>query len=175
MQRRSWYTALLFVSLLVLGAPAVQAQTATNGVIRGIIFQDLNADGICGGGDPAMASVQIDFTPDGGPTLSMPSTSDGTYGLASIELGTWYVTARPPNGWVTTSQPTIQVILTSERNTAENVNFCLAQSGSGGDGSTTLPESGAPAPPLLLVTVALGIVALLGGMGLVLWDWRTSG
>lgn len=175
MRKTICFTALLVLLSLAVGATAVQAQTAVKGAIRGTIFQDANADGICGAGDPTMGGVRIDFTPEGGQTISLLTASDGTYGLASIMLGSWQVTAWPPAGWVVTSQQPVSVVLTAELSTAENVNFCLApQTPSGGDGSSTLPESGALAPPTLLVAAILSIALMLGGMGLIVYARRMS-
>jgi hypothetical protein len=173
MRKTIGVTALLALLLLAAGAASVQAQTAVKGAIRGAVYQDANADGICGAGDPAMAGVRIDFTPQGGQTVSLVTFSDGTYGLASINLGAWQVTARPPEGWVTTSLQTIAVGLTPEQNTADNVNFCLAQSSTpGGDKPNTLPDSGAFAPPALLVAAALSILLMLAGVGLMIFARR---
>jgi hypothetical protein len=176
MRRIIGFSALLALLVLAAGATSVQAQTAVKGAIRGTVYQDANVDGICGAGDPTMADVRIDFTTEGGQPISLATFSDGTYGLASIALGAWQVTARPAEGWVTTSQQTIAVVLSSEQNTAGNVNFCLApQSTSGGDGSSTLPESGVFVPPLLLVATAISIVLMLAGMVLIVFVRRASG
>ena len=176
MRKTSWFTLLLALLLLAVGATSVQAQTAVKGAIRGTVYQDANADGVCGAGDSTLAGVRIDFTPEGGQTMSLLTTSDGSYGLASITLGTWRVTVWPSTGWVTTSQQTLVVVLASEQNTAENVNFCLAQqSTSGGGGSSTLPESGVFAPPIILVAAAVSIVLMLAGMALIVFARRTAG
>jgi hypothetical protein len=170
-----WLTVLLVILLLALGVTAVQAQTTVKGAIRGTIYQDTNADGVCGDGDPTLASIPIDFAPDGGQTISLISGADGTYGLASVTLGTWRVTAKPAEGSVTTSQATITVVLSTEQPVAENVNFCLAQSTSGSTPPTTLPESGASAPPMLLIAAVLGVALLLAGTGLIVRDQRAAG
>ena len=176
MRKTSWFTLLLALLLLVVGVPSVRAQTAVKGAIRGTVYQDANADGVCGAGDPTLAGVRIDFTPEGGQTMSLLTTSDGSYGLASIILGAWQVTVWPSTGWVTTSQQTLAVVLTSEQNTAENVNFCLAQqSTSGGDGSSTLPESGVFAPPKFLAAAAASIVLMLAGIALIVFARRAAG
>jgi hypothetical protein len=170
-----WLTVLLVILLLALGVTAVQAQTTVKGAIRGTIYQDTNADGVCGDGDPTLASIPIDFAPDGGQTISLISGADGTYGLASVTLGTWRVTAKPAEGRVTTSQATITVVLSTEQSVAENVNFCLAQSTSGSTPPTTLPESGASAPPILLITAVMGVALLVAGTGLIVRDQRAAG
>ena len=127
MRKRIWLAVLLVLLLLVIGATAVQAQT--NGTIRGTLYQDANSDGICGAGDPTISGVPVEFTPDGGQTITLVSGADGTYGLAAVTLGTWRVTAKPLQGWVTTSLTPIVVVLSAEQPTSENVNFCLAQGG----------------------------------------------
>ncbi|UCG24432.1 MAG: hypothetical protein JSW55_00030 [Chloroflexota bacterium] len=175
MRKRMWLTVLLVVLLLVIGVSAVQAQTTVKGAIRGTVYNDTNADGVCGDGDPTLASIPIDFTPDGGQTISLITGADGTYGLASVTLATWRVTVKPPAGWVATSQSTITVVLSTEQPVAENVNFCLAQTTTGTTPPTTLPESGASAPPILLITAVLGVALLLAGTGLIVRDLRATG
>ncbi len=175
MNKRTWLPILLVVLLLVIGVTAVQAQTS-NGAIRGTIYQDANADGVCGAGDPIIAGVPVDFAPDGGQTITLNSGVDGTYGLVSVTLATWRVTAKPPAGYATTSESTIVVVLNTENPVAENVNFCLAQSTTTATPPpTTLPDSGAAAPPILLIAAALGAVLLFAGIGLIARDRRAAG
>jgi len=173
MRKRIWLTVLLVLLLLTIGATVVQAQT--NGAIRGTLYQDADSDGICGAGDPTISGVPVDFTPDGGQTITLVSGSDGTYGLASVTLGTWRVSARPLEGWVTTSLTPIVVVLSTGQPTSENVNFCLAQGGPTQPlPPATLPESGAVLPPALLAAAVLGGVLLLDGMGLIARDRRAN-
>jgi SdrD B-like domain len=173
MRKTSWLIALLLLLFLSAGATTVQAQTAAKGAIRGTVYQDANADGVCGAGDPVMAGVQINFASVGAQPVSLVTFSDGTYGLASINLGTWQVTAQPPQGWVTTSLQTVSVTITSENNSANNVNFCLAQQNtSGGDGSNTLPESGVSVPPVLLVATVTTIAMMLVGIVMIAFARR---
>lgn len=179
MRKRLWLTVLLVLLLLAIGATAVQAQ-ATNGAIRGTLYQDTDVDGICGAGDPTISGVPIDFAPDGGQTITLTSGADGTYGLASVTLGTWRVAARPLEGWVTTSLTPIVVVLSTGQPVSENVNFCLAQGTTGSPTptpppATTLPESGATVPPSLLAAAVLGAVLLFAGMGLIVRDRRAAG
>lgn len=179
MRKRIWLTVLLVLLLLTIGATVVQAQ-ATNGAIRGTLYQDANADGICGAGDPTISGVPVEFAPDGGQTITLVSGADGTYGLASVTLGTWRVAAKPLEGWVTTSLTPIVVVLSTAQPTSENVNFCLAQGTTSNPTPTpvppptTLPESGAVLPPALLAVAVLGGVLLLAGMGLIVRDRRAN-
>ena len=174
MRKRIWLTVMLVVLLLAIGVTAVQAQEV-KGAIRGTVYNDTNADGVCGDGDPTLASIPIDFAPDGGQTISLITGADGTYGLASVTLATWRVTVKPSAGWVATSQSTIVVVLSTEQPVAENVNFCLATSTTGSVPPTTLPESGASTPPVLLIAAVMGVALLVAGTVLIVRDQRTAG
>ena len=107
MRKRMWFTFLLVVLLLAVGVSVAQAQ-ASNGAIRGTLYNDTNADGVCGQGDPTVSGVPINFTHSGGHTITLTSGTDGTYGLAGVSLGTWSVAAQPLQGWTTTSATPIQ-------------------------------------------------------------------
>lgn len=170
MRKRIWLT-LLVVLLLLVGATAVQAQE--NGAIRGTIYNDANADGVCGEADETVSSVPVKFTHSGGYNVTLNSGSDGTYGLAGVTVGSWTVEVQPPTGWRATSKTPLTVNLTAAANSVGNVNFCLAQ----GTASTptTLPASGAVVPPILLVTALTGVLLLLAGMGLILRERRATG
>ena len=182
MRKRIWLTILLVILLLAVGVTAAQAQT-TNGAIRGTLYNDTNADGVCGEGDPTVSGVPIDFTHSGGHTITLTSANDGTYGLASVSLGTWSVVAKPLEGWATTSASPIVVTLTAEVNAVNNINFCLAQvtatqpiapTPTPVPPPTTLPESGAELPPTLLIAVVAGALLLVTGMVLIFRERRAT-
>jgi hypothetical protein len=183
MRKRMWIAILLVVLLLAVGVTIAQAQ-ATNGAIRGTLYNDTNADGVCGAeGDPTVSGVPIEFTHSGGHTITLTSGNDGSYGLASVSLGTWSVAVKPLDGWTTTSLSPIVVTLTETNNTASNINFCLAQVTATQPIAptptpvppTTLPESGASGPPTLLIAAGLGAILLLAGMALIIHERRTTG
>jgi len=189
MRKRKLFTILLVVLLLAVGVTAAQAQES-NGAIRGILFNDTNADGVCGEGDATVSGVPVNFTHSGGHTITLTSGTDGTYGLAGVSLGTWTVAAQPLQGWSTTSLTPIVVTLTTTNNAAAGINFCLAQvtatqpiapTPTPIPGTptpvppTTLPESGSGAPPPLQLAVVVGAVLLLLGLGLIVRDRRATG
>lgn len=186
MRKRVWITVLMVVLLLVVSVAAVQAQA--NGSIRGTLYNDTNADGVCGTGDTTISGVPIEFTHSGGHTIVLTSGDDGTYGLAGVSLGTWAVAVKPPSGWVATSQTPIVVTLTEQVSSVGGLDFCLTQVGATQPVAptptpnvtptpvppTTLPESGAGAPPTLLIAVGMGILLLVGGMALIVRERRTT-
>lgn len=172
MRKEKWFVVVVVLLLLAAGAAVVQAQS--NGSIRGVVYQDTNADGICGSGDPTLANVPIEFAPDGGQAINLFSGNDGTYGLVAASYGTWRVTAKPTTGQVTGIEKTKVIVLSAERPVAEGVNFCV-YTGTSSGGGVTLPESGAALPPALLVATILGAALLVAGTGLIVRDRRTTG
>ena len=170
MQKKVWLT-LLVVLLLLVGATAVQAQE--NGAIRGTIYKDANADGVCGAGDETVAGVPVKFTHSGGYNVTLTSGSDGSYGLAGVTVGSWTVEVQPLTGWRATSETPLTVSLTAAFNSAGDVNFCLAQGTS--TTVTTLPATGALVPPALLVAAAAGVLLLVAGLALILRERRAAG
>ncbi len=170
MQKKVWLT-LLVVLLLLAGATAVQAQE--NGAIRGTIYKDANADGVCGTGDETVADVPVKFTHSGGYNVTLNSGSDGTYGLAGVTVGSWTVEVQPPTGWRATSESPLTVSLSAQFNSVGDVNFCLAQGTT--STPTTLPASGAVVPPALVAAAAAGVLLLVAGIGLILHERRVTG
>jgi hypothetical protein len=170
MQKRVWIT-LLVVLLLLVGATAVQAQE--NGAIRGTLYNDANADGVCGEGDETISGVPVEFTHSGGYNVTLTSGTDGTYGLAGVTVGSWTVEVQPLTGWRATSESPLSVNLSAEFNSAGDINFCLAEGTS--TTPTTLPASGAIVPPTLLIAAVAGVLSLVAGLALILRERRAAG
>jgi len=203
---------VMCIILVLLIASVVQAQEVppneplmgendedeVRGSIRGKVYADQNGDGVCSGTqDPAAVGIPVEFTSsDGQHTLYLQSGDDGTYGLVAAGLGTWTVTIRPPENYVATSRPAVQVTLTAEQRLVTGVDFCVRQRGipggpgfppgrpggpgyGGGPGGppgpyhppVLLPESGAAAQSTTSPNIGLWIAGLVGvmfvGLGLV--------
>lgn len=179
MNKKIWITVVV-VLLLAVGATAVQAQS--NGAIRGTLYNDTNADGVCGAGDPTISGVPVEFTHSGGHTITLTSGTDGTYGLAGVSIGTWSVTVKPLQGWSVTSQAPIAVTLTDANPVVNGVNFCLARVTATQPIAptptpvppATLPESGSTTPPTLWLAAIAGGVLLIAGLALVIRDRRVT-
>lgn len=151
--------------------PIVGAQGAQNGgSIRGTIYNDTNGDGKCSGtNEPVLTGVPIEFISNDGQTvLYLQSGSDGTYGLVAAGFGTWQVSAKPPANYAVTSAKTLSVFISEEQQLSLGNDFCLRQA----SGSTinpapvVLPESGAPAAPVLWLAAIVGL--FLMGVGVLL-------
>ncbi len=136
--------------------------TAADGSIRGTLYEDTNADGKCGAGDPLLTGIPIQFVSnDGQTTLYLQSGADGTYGLVAAGYGTWQVTADPPAPWVVTSEKTIRAFVGSEQRVALNVNFCLSTIEKV-QTNVVLPRAGSADNPVWFVLAAVAGLALLG-------------
>lgn len=157
--------ALALLLSLILGVALVQAQAA-NGAIRGTVYEDIDANGVCiGTGEPGLANIPVEFMSDGGTVIVLQSGQDGTYGMVGVGNGTWQVTVKPGTGFLVTSQQSYSITVSDEVKTTAGVDFCVARvTDSTGDDGALLPESGASLPPALLVTAAVGAALIWAGV-----------
>jgi hypothetical protein len=153
------------------GSPPTEIEGQTSrGSIRGTVYNDQNADGICST-EPALAGVPIKFVSSRGDTsVYLQSGANGTYGLVAAGLGTWTVTAEPGAGMIVTSKNPLQAFIDQGSNLVLGVDFCVAKgsaSGSSGSGtgSVILPTAGAAVAPSLVVAGLSGIGLILAGAG----------
>lgn len=157
------------------GSPPTEVEGAgSRGSIRGTVYDDQNADGVCAG-DPILAGVPIKFVSDrGDTTVYLQSGENGTYGLVAAGLGTWTVTAEPGAGMIVTSKNPLQAFIGEESNLVLGVDFCIAkgsasgESGSGqsgGTGTVILPTAGAAVAPSLVIAGFSGLSLILAGAG----------
>jgi len=140
-------------------------QQEVRGSIRGTVYEDRNADGVCvGTGEPTLAGINVQFvSDDGGSTVHLQSGPDGSYGLVAVGLGTWTVTAVPLTGFSVSSANPIVVHLNAEQPEATGVDFCIIKGSGTGGGSVVLPESGAAIAPPLAAAAAVGISLVAAG------------
>lgn len=184
MSRKLQFGFLLVVILSLVAGSAY----AQSGSIRGTVYEDTNADGMCvGTGEPTVQGVPIDILSPGGQNdLVLESGEDGTYGMVAAGLGTWTVGIDQASGWVVTSNNYIEIFLNEEQPGVEGVDFCVVRPGTATPQANTptptstplpgttppavvLPETGAPAAPLLLAALAVGAGFILAGLG---FEWH---
>lgn len=176
--RKKLFISLLVVLLftMVAGLSIVSAQT-TSGAIRGTVYKDLDANGVCvGTGEPVQSGIPVEFVSADGNALVLDSGDDGTYGLVAAGLGTWRVTVKPGSGWLVTSEQTRQVTIGTDNPEANNVDFCVAQVTASTEtaGAVVLPASGASISPFLLIVAVTGLVFLTTGAVLLLKGHRAA-
>lgn len=155
--------ALIIIAILILSATAVVAQTT--GSIRGVVYRDVDADGICAGtGAQGVPGISLELAnQDDGSAVFLDTGNDGSFNAAGINVGTYQVTVRPGDGWRVTGQQTRQAVITAEQSDATGIDFCIVEVG-----ATTLPESGFPVSPTLIAAVVAALLLLVGGAMLVL-------
>ncbi len=161
---------LIIALLLVL--PSTSFAQDQSGVIRGRIYRDLNANGLCvNEGEPRVAAnIPLELVSDDANELTrITSAADGTYSYTTDALGLWRVTVVPGQGWRITSQQTREVVLSTDNPEQSNIDFCIVEiSQSSGGGGTTLPESGIAISPPLLILAATGFSFIAVGATILL-------
>lgn len=182
-RRAALITLVLLLS--VLGIITTVSAQENNGFISGVVFDDLNTNGICTGeNEPGVMGIPLQLVNrDDNTIINLTSGSGGYYELTNASEGTWQVTVNPGSGWRVTSQQTRQVLVTEEEPDVEDVDFCIVQVATetptgtpAGTPTVTpavtptattippvLPESGAPLSPLLLLAFGLGLLFLVTG------------
>ncbi len=83
-----------------------------NGTITGIVFNDLNGDGIKNEGESGLEGMTVTLSGDASDTrITRPS---GSYDFTELAQGSYELTATGPEGWVRTTAEVIHVILESD-------------------------------------------------------------
>jgi hypothetical protein len=149
-----------------------QQEDGASGSIRGTVYRDANNDGLCvGTGESGLGGVPIRFS-NGSSQLYLQSGVDGTFGLVASGLGTWTVTAEPSaDQGVVTSAASRTVELTEDNPLATGVDFCI---GTARASSVVLPESGAPARPILWIALVAGVLLAGAGLFMLMRERRTK-
>lgn len=186
------FSVVIILLLLITGTVAAFAQTS-GGAILGSVYNDLDANGVCvGTGEPGLPGIVVEFAnTEAAIQTALQTNENGSYGYTAAGFGTWNVTVRTPDGWRSTAQQTRQVVLTSTQPVAAGLDFCITQGSDTGDsggsdgsdgsdgsgdtnGAVTLPESGAPVAPALLIAMVIGLGLLVVGAGLLVYSRRAS-
>lgn len=151
--------------------------SSARGTIRGSVYQDVNGDGKCVdtgvAGEGPVQGVNIEFvSSDKATVITLYSGDDGTYGLVAVGQSYWGVTAKPGAQWVVTSQKTLYAPVYPDNLVVTGINFCVQKATSAK--VVFLPQSGAPANPLLSYIAFIGIGFIALGVGLQLRPRRQA-
>jgi len=190
MRNKTWIILLVIALMLVITGTAAAFAQSSGGAILGTVYNDQNADGVCvGTGEPGLPGMVVEFVnQEAAIQTALQTNENGSYGYTAAGFGTWNVTVKPAQGWRSTAQTTRQIALTSTQPVAAGVDFCITQDAStstpaappatvvpgGSGGAVTLPESGAPIAPALLIAAVVGIGLLALGGGLYFYSRRAS-
>jgi uncharacterized protein (DUF2141 family) len=100
--------------------------------VIGVVFNDLNLDGVFTEGEPAVGGVHIRLkTSDGTVVRETVTEGNGFYLFMDVDLGSYLVEAEPPGGWTAITENPVAIALLNEAQ-GENVLFGLATPGTGG-------------------------------------------
>ena len=86
--------------------------SAGTAVIEGLVWNDLNGDGIVDDGESGLEGVTVDLSGDA--TATTMTLADGTYAFDGLSMGSYEVASVGPDGWVLTTSSPIQVVLESD-------------------------------------------------------------
>jgi len=147
------------------------AVSGTHGTIQGLVYRDVNGDGVCVGsgidGEEPMPNIDIEFvSSDEQTVITLYTGPDGRYGLAAAGFSYWSVTAKPSPEWIVTSEKTLYVPIYEDSRSATGVNFCIQPLQTV---TTFLPASGGAASGwanLLSLTFVAGLMLMTVGLGL---------
>jgi hypothetical protein len=181
-------TSTLLMMLIGI-APAVIAQDA-GGAILGTVYHDLDGDGACiGTSEPAIEGIVVEFVNvESAIQTALATNEDGSFSYVSAGFGTWNISIRPPAGWIVTGEQSQQIALTPSQPVITNLDFCVTEraatvnvsapiesaESSVAPTAVTLPESGAPVAPDLLIGGVMGIGFMLIGAGLIAYNRRSQ-
>ena len=152
---------------------------AAHGTIQGVVYRDVNGDGVCVNsgvaGEEPVANIDVEFvSSDEQTVITLYTGPDGRYGLAAAGFSYWGVTAKPGPDWIVTSEKTLYVPIYKDTLVATNVNFCIQEARTV---TTILPASGGAfpgwtgIPSLLTLAFIAGFMLMVVGLGLY---WRQS-
>jgi len=144
---------------------------AQQGAISGMVFADVNGDGVRQPEEAGIANVSLTFSGVGEPVQGV-TNDDGNY-FFTATVGEWTINVTPPPGFEAVNGPSRNVLLAAEEQSIV-LDFGLRavqmttdtpppdpQPGPT-DTPGILPTTGAPAAPSLLPLLALAILAALG-------------
>ncbi|MGE5234341.1 MAG: SdrD B-like domain-containing protein [Acidobacteriota bacterium] len=110
--------------LALVAAPRLLAAPA-QGTISGVVFHDLNANGLQDGSEVGLANWTVTAT-QGGTTDSATTDALGNFLITNVTSGTWTVQVVPPVGWVPTTPESVPVLVgTSGNSLAGSFGFAL--------------------------------------------------
>lgn len=87
--------------------------------LAGVVFEDLNSDGVRNAGEPGLASVPITLLGADGTTELRSTTTDttGAYALRAVAAGPYYVRETNPQGYASTTPDLRSVLVPSQATT----------------------------------------------------------
>ena len=168
-------TTVFIVLILALAFGVAQAQE-NRGTIQGVVYQDVNGDGVCVDtgvqGEGPVENVDVEFVSSDEETIiTLYTDIHGKYGLYAAGQSYWRVTAKANADWVVTSENPLYAPLDNDNRAVTDVNFCVQKANAiiTGSAAVILPESGAAHNNLTTIALFTGLAFTLAGLAL---EWR---
>jgi hypothetical protein len=175
---------IILVALLLGGTAVATAQSEERGNIQGMVYEDIDGDGLCidtgvEGEDP-LGGIDVEFTSSDEETvITLYSGNEGIFGLFAAGQSYWKVEAKPPEGYVVTSEnPLYAPVFPADGLSQTGYNFCVstnenaAKADAANQAVIVLPQSGAPATAAANTWVwgilAAGLLFVFVGLGITL-------
>ena len=109
------------VSFLAANFGCKEDDTGPAGMIKGMVWNDLNGDGIMDEGESGVAGIEVQLSGDAADTTT--TGEDGSFAFEELAMGTYSVLSVGPEGWVLTTESPIQVVLESNDAVFEDADF----------------------------------------------------
>jgi hypothetical protein len=183
------FSLALSTILLLLGGVLVARAQGDAGTISGRVYRTDDPNGTCTEDNlPGEAGVPLQFVNrDNDTTVNLNTNNDGSYEFIAASAGTWQITVNPGSDWRVLSQQTRQVVISDQNPDHEDIDFCIyrvttaqatavptstqvtvvptiTQVAATPTTQPTLPQSGAPVAPSLLIIAGLGVLFLITGL-----------
>ncbi|MGE0084616.1 MAG: SdrD B-like domain-containing protein [Desulfococcaceae bacterium] len=157
------------------GTAPVNFGDQKKGSISGIVFNDVNGDGVRDSEEPGISGVNVELLDSEGNLIAATVTSpEGTYSFADVPAGAYVVKETDPEGYVSTTGNTVPVNLVSGTEATASFGDRIIGSISGtvfndvnGDGVISAGETGIPGVTVELLTPDGAVIAttVTGGNG----------
>src|SRR6266540_4021305 len=137
------------------------------GTISGMVFNDLNGDGLQDGSESGLGGVTIQLLNSAGTVVATTTTTNGAYQFMNVPVGNYTVRETDPSGYTSTTANSVPVNVTLGG--AANANFGDQQQGTisgtvfsdlNGDGTQDTGEGGLGGVTIQLLDSAGSVVAI---------------
>ena len=103
---------------------------AGSAVIKGVVWNDLNGDGMKTEDEPGIEGLAVDLAGDASATMT--TLADGVFFFENLSAGSYKVTSVGPEGWKATTDSTLVVILATDDEVFNSAAFGWMEDGTGG-------------------------------------------
>lgn len=166
-------TLTLTALILALGfaLTATPAFAQAEGTISGLVYEDVNGNGVREAGEAGLLDIEVKFA-SGGWDTTINTAADGKYAI-NLNPATWSVTVLPPAGWRATTSTTLDAFIGAPGDKVENLEFGIVRVVTDEEGNEVLPASGGAISERFVILGLLSIM-IVGGSFVVVGQRRNK-